>query len=130
MRTAILVMHNDSLCHCLKYMSETPKQTINMKQKISDEEELNELEKSDLPYGVLVVLCNWPGCSMCQCKFYKLNVLRTRIHLPFPLSVSCSFFLFPLSIFISATQPDVITPVSPGIFSLLCHLSVAVQPVL
>lgn len=73
MRTAIPVMHNDSLCHCLKYMSETPKQTINMKQKISDEEELNELEKSDLPYGVLVVLCNWPGCSMCQCKFYKLE---------------------------------------------------------
>lgn len=41
-------MHNDSLCHCLKSVSETPKQTIDVKQKISDEEESNEVEKSDL----------------------------------------------------------------------------------
>lgn len=43
-----LEMHNDSLCHCLKSVSETPKQTIDVKQKISDEEESNEVEKSDL----------------------------------------------------------------------------------
>lgn len=123
-------MHNDSLGNCLKSVSETPKQTINMKQKISDEEEFNKVEKSDHPYWVPVVLCNWSVCSMYHCKFCRLNILRTRIHLPFPLSVSCSFFLFPLSIFISAAEPDVVTLVSPGNFSLLCHLSVAVQPVL
>lgn len=42
-----LEMHNDSLYHCLKSVSETPKQTIAMKEKISDEES-NEVEKSDL----------------------------------------------------------------------------------
>lgn len=108
-----------------------PKETINMKQKISDEEESNEVEKSE-QISILGanVFCSWSVCSMCQCKFCKLNILRTRIHLPFPLSVSCSFFLFPLSIFTSDTEPDVITLLSTGFFSLLDHFSVAVQPVL
>lgn len=87
-------------------MSETPMQTISMKRNISVEEESNEVEKSDLT-SILGVsaFCNWHWpCSMCQCKFCKLNILRTRIHLPFPLS--CSFGLFLLiSIFISDTEP-------------------------
>lgn len=41
-------MYNDSLCHCLRSMSETPQNPTNMVQKISDEEESNEAEKSDL----------------------------------------------------------------------------------